>query len=211
MYASASKSLNFFWKLSLADSVSAFGALRSFLTNRRSAALVFLFAGYFFPGIPDGFFPHVDWDCYMFCHVFTTIDELVRSVFNNGVYDNLGEAGLFVIRTIFSIQRIFELCFWKWGLYVAELGCGFCMTIWVRQDCLSYEQYSQSGEYLGRVFGNGICMRLNWSLDFVWQMYVCTLKKDMVGWCGWSSIFCVRMYLFGFVWFSAASCNSKSL
>ena len=61
MYASASKSLNFFWKLSLADSVSAFGALRSFLTNLRSAALVFLFAGYFFfPGIPDGFFPHVD-------------------------------------------------------------------------------------------------------------------------------------------------------
>jgi hypothetical protein len=44
------------------------------------------------------------------------------------LYDNLGEAGLFVIRTIFSIRRIFGLCFWKWDLYAAELGCGFCMT-----------------------------------------------------------------------------------
>ena len=81
--------------------------------------------------------------------------------------DNLGEGGLFVIRTIFLTQRIFGLCFWNWGLYVAELGYDFCMTN-VR-------------------------------------MYI---KKDMGGWCahvricaqgGWSSIFCVRMYLFGFV------------
>ena len=77
----------------------------------------------------------------MFCHLFTTIGEFWESVFNNGVYDNLGEAGLFVIRTIFLIRRIFGLCFWNWCLYEAELGCGFCMTIWVRQDCLSYEQY----------------------------------------------------------------------
>ena len=77
----------------------------------------------------------------MFCHLFTTIDEFGESVFKNGVYDNLGEAGLFVIRTIFLIRRIFGLCFCNWGLYGAELGCGFCMTIWVRQDCLSYEQY----------------------------------------------------------------------
>ena len=69
------------------------------------------------------------------------MDEFGESVFNNGVYDNLGEAGLFVIRTIFLIRRIFGLFFWNWGLYGAELGCGFCMTIWVRQDCLSYEQY----------------------------------------------------------------------
>lgn len=42
--------------------------------------------------------------------------------------DNLGEGGLFVIRTIFLTQRIFGLCFWNWGLYVAELGYDFCMT-----------------------------------------------------------------------------------
>jgi hypothetical protein len=38
----------------------------------------------------------------MFCYLFTTMDEFGESVFN-GVYDNLGEAGLFVIRTIFLI------------------------------------------------------------------------------------------------------------
>ena len=55
------------------------------------------------------------------------MDEFGESVFN-GVYDNLGEAGLFVIRTIYLIRRIFGLCFWNWGLYVVELGYDFCMT-----------------------------------------------------------------------------------
>ena len=55
------------------------------------------------------------------------MDEFGESVFNNGVYDNLGEAGLFVIRTIFLIRRIFGLFF----------------------------------------FGTGVCMGLNWGVDFV--------------------------------------------
>ena len=104
----------------------------------------------------------------MFCHVFTTIDELEESVFNNGVYDNLGEAGLFVIRTIFSIWRIFWLCFWKWDLYAAELRSGFCMT--------NVRMYIKKG------YGGGWCAHVR----------ICAQG-------GWSSIFCVRMYLFGFV------------